>query len=120
MLFLAIGYFDEYKMNEKTNEEMEDIMSRCEADLTRFYESGHVTHDFGLESKVKQVKRVSNHVQLTDSKGTDEGIGSVFIIEAADFDEALQIASLHPSVQAREAEELGWRIEVRAIHYAKM
>jgi hypothetical protein len=47
----------------------------------------------------------------------EETIGSVFLIEASDMDEAIKIASLHPSVQIDAGEQFGWRIEIRPIHY---
>ncbi|WKA52684.1 hypothetical protein QWY22_09050 [Planococcus liqunii] len=33
----------------------------------------------------------------------------------ASFEEAIRVASLHPTVQAGLAEQLGWEIEIRAI-----
>ncbi|EPE61269.1 hypothetical protein L479_02335 [Exiguobacterium sp. S17] len=44
-------------------------------------------------------------------------MGSAFLIEALDMEDAIRIASLHPTVQVQEAEELGWRLEIRSIHY---
>ena len=46
---------------------------------------------------------------------TKEQIGSFFLIEAADMQEAVRIASLHPA--ALLGEELGWGIEIRPVKF---
>jgi len=40
-------------------------------------------------------------------------IGGVFVVEAADLDEVVELASLHPA--GRMGEELGWHVEVRPL-----
>jgi len=42
---------------------------------------------------------------------TKELVGGIVFIKADSFDEAVQVASLHPA--ARMGEELGWGIELR-------
>ncbi|WP_240159926.1 hypothetical protein [Paenibacillus aceris] len=37
-------------------------------------------------------------------------IGSAFLIEARDMEEAIRIASLHPTVQVASGEQFGWGI----------
>ena len=44
-----------------------------------------------------------------------EMVGGFFIIEAADKDEALRVASLHPA--ATLGEDVGWGIEVHTIGF---
>jgi hypothetical protein len=44
---------------------------------------------------------------------TKEQIGSFFIIEAQDLDEAVRVASNHPA--AHLGEQVGWGLEVRSI-----
>ena len=44
---------------------------------------------------------------------TKEQLGSYFLIEARDLNEAIQVASKHPA--ARLNEHLGWGVEVRPI-----
>ena len=55
------------------------------------------------------------HASITDGPylETKEQVGAFFIVEAADLDEALAVASLHPA--ATLGEEIGWGIEVRPI-----
>lgn len=73
----------------------------------------------GLEAEVKGLKRASHQIGITDGPVTasNEVMGSAFVIEAIDLEDAIRVASLHPTVQVQEAEELGWRLEVRPVHY---
>ena len=54
-------------------------------------------------------------VSITDGPFTEtkEQIGSFFIVEAADLDEAVRVASNHPV--AHLGEQVGWGLEVRPI-----
>ena len=49
---------------------------------------------------------------------TKEVVGGFVIIEAKDYDEAVEIARLHPA--ARMGEELGWGIELRAMEHCQL
>jgi hypothetical protein len=54
-------------------------------------------------------------VLVTDGSFTEtnEQIGSFFIVEAQDLDEAVRVASNHPA--AHLGEQVGWGLEVRPI-----
>lgn len=121
MQFLCMGYFNPEKMNARPTEEIEAVMEECQPHIEKFYESGKVLLDAGLESETKNLQRIKDKVIVTDGPFTEtkELIGSIFVFEAEDMDEAIQIASIHPTTQVREGEELGWRIEVRPVHYFK-
>lgn len=119
MMFLVTGYFNADKMNAKTDLEIDQIMATCEPHLQKLYASGQVLIDMGLEAEVKGLKRASHQIGITDGPVTasNEVMGSAFVIEAIDLEDAIRVASLHPTVQVQEAEELGWRLEVRPVHY---
>jgi len=51
---------------------------------------------------------------------TKEMLGGAFLIEADDMDDAIRIASLHPTTQVSAGEGLGWVLEIRPIHYFEM
>jgi hypothetical protein len=53
---------------------------------------------------------------LVESK---ELVGSAFVIEAADMEDAVRVASLHPATQVLAGEPFGWGLEIRPIHYFK-
>lgn len=119
MMFLVTGYFDADNMNEKTDLEIDQIMATCEPYLQELYASEQVLMDMGLEASMKEIKRQSNQIRITDGPVTEskEVMGSAFVIEALDMEDAVRIASIHPTTQVPEAEALGWRLEIRPIHY---
>lgn len=121
MIFLCMGYFSPQKMNARPREEIEAVMSECQPVIENFYESGKVLLDAGLESEVKSLRRVNGQVVVADGpfKETEDLIGSVFVFEAESMDEAIKLASLHPTTQISRGEEFGWRIEVRPVHFFK-
>ncbi|WP_029595100.1 YciI family protein [Exiguobacterium chiriqhucha] len=119
MMFLVTGYFNADKMNEKTDLEIDQIMATCEPYLQDLYASEQVLLDMGLEASMKQLKRESQEISITDGPVTasKEVMGSAFVIEAVDMEDAVRIASIHPTTQVPEAEALGWRLEIRPVHY---
>ena len=121
MKFLCMGYFMPEKMDAQPKEKIEEIMNECQPHLEHFYESGKVTMDAGLSVETKSLKRKKGKVTVTDGPfaETKELIGSVFMVEAENMDEAIELASLHPTTQLNIGEELGWRIEIRPVHYFK-
>lgn len=121
MIFLCMGYFNPEKMDARPRAEIEAVMSECQPHIEKFYESGKVLIDAGLDSETKTLRRVNGKVIVTDGPLTEtkERIGSIFIFEAEGIDEAIQLASLHPTTQVNRGEEFGWRIEIRPVHYFK-
>ncbi|ANX11573.1 hypothetical protein ABE41_006100 [Fictibacillus arsenicus] len=121
MIFLCMGYFNPEKMNARPRAEIEAVMCECQPVVENFYESGKVLIDAGLESETKSLRRVNGKVIVTDGPFTEtkELIGSIFIFEAEGMDEAIRLASLHPTTQISRGEEFGWRIEIRPVHYFK-
>ncbi|MBS2969573.1 hypothetical protein J9317_12440 [Metabacillus sp. KIGAM252] len=121
MIFLCMGYFNPKKMDARPRAEIEAVMSECQPYIEKFYESGKVLLDAGLESEIKSLRRVNGKVMTTDGPitKTKEMIGSIFIFEAENMDEAIQQASLHPTTQVSKGEEFDWYIEVRPVHYLK-
>ncbi|MCD9021977.1 YciI family protein [Cohnella silvisoli] len=119
MKFLCLGYMDSKKMNSLPQDEINAVMQECMPHLKELYKSGQVIIDAGLTSETKCLRRAKGKVKVTDGPfiETKEMIGSAFIIEARDMEEATRIASLHPTVQVDLGEQYGWRIEIRPIHY---
>ncbi|BFT72643.1 YciI family protein [Paenibacillus sp. P36] len=119
MKFLCLGYLEPEKMDARPKHEIDVIMSECSHQLENFYSSGQVVIDAGLSSETKCLRRANGKVRVTDGPfiETKEMIGSAFLIEAQDMEEAIRIASLHPTVQVASGEQFGWGIEIRPIHY---
>ncbi|WLR56718.1 YciI family protein [Mesobacillus subterraneus] len=122
MKYLCIGYFNQEKMESLPQAEIETLMSQCQPHLENLYSSGQVIMDVGTDSEVKSLQRVGGSVQVINSPftTTKEVVGSVFIIEADAIEEAIRIASSHPTTKIEVGEHLGWRIDIRPIHYFKM
>lgn len=119
MKFLCLGYLDHEKMDSRPEAEINAVMRLCQPHLEEFYISGQVIMDAGLALESKCLRRENGKVTITDGPFTEtkEIIGSVFLIEAQDMEDAIRVASLHPTTQVGEGEQFGWRLEIRPIHY---
>lgn len=121
MIFLCMGFYNAEKMDARPSAEIEAVMEECQPHIETFYKSGKVLLDAGLETETKTLRRTDGKVMVTDGPFTEskELIGSIFIIEAEDMEEAIRLASTHPTTQVSRGEEFGWRIEIRPVHYFK-
>ncbi|MBT2679930.1 hypothetical protein J7E38_13025 [Bacillus sp. ISL-35] len=119
MKFLCLGYLDSAKMDVRPKGEIDAVMQECQPHLEEFYKSGQVMIDAGLSFETKCLRRANGKVKVMDGPfiETKEMIGSAFLIEAQNMEEAIRIASLHPTVQVVAGEQFGWGIEIRPIHY---
>ena len=117
MKYLGLGYFNKEKMDALPKEKIDAIMLECQAHLEELYKSGQVLGGAGVAQEVKSLQRVDGKIRVGDGHLTqlEKMIGSAFILEARNIEEAIQIASLHPTVQVNHGEQLGWEIEIRAI-----
>ncbi|MBS2967814.1 hypothetical protein J9317_03365 [Metabacillus sp. KIGAM252] len=121
MLYLCLGYLNSAKMDARPKTEIEAVMTQCQPHLDEFHKSGQVRLDAGVESETIGLRRENGQIVVTDgsSAKTEESLGSVFLLEALDIDDAIRVASLHPSVQIPAGEHFDWRIEIRPVHYLK-
>ena len=112
MRFLSI-----YKTVERDEPPTEEEMARMGALIEEWPRRGKLISVEGcLPSALgARVRRDGASITVTDGPFTEakELVGGFQIIEAADYEEAIKIASLHPA--ARMGEELGWGIELRAM-----
>jgi hypothetical protein len=119
MKYLCLGYFDRSSMDTLSKTEIEALMGECGPHTKELYRTGQVLLDVGVDVKSKCLRRVNGKLMTSDGpfiKGR-EMIGSAFIIEASDMDDAIRVASLHPSAQLDAGEKFRWGIEIRPIHY---
>ena len=117
MKYLCLAYYDEKKFETLTEADMAAIGRECrplDEDLQR---SGHLLEVGSLAATKDSVslRPRNGKVSVTDGPyaETKEQLGSYFLIEARDLNEAIQVASKHPA--ARLNEHLGWGVEVRPI-----
>jgi hypothetical protein len=118
MKFLCVGYYDQEKMDALTKAQVDAVMSVCPAFMEEFHGSGQVLLVAGTESEAKVMRRVGGEVRATDSAraGRTETIGCVFLVEAADLEDAMRVASLHPTTRIGEGEHLGFRLGISPVH----
>jgi hypothetical protein len=119
MKYLCLGYLDREKMDALNQDEVDAVMRECGPHLAALYRTDQVIVDAGLEPETKCLRRVNGKVTCTDGpfSETKEMIGGAFIIEARDMEDAIRVASLHPTTCINRGEQLGFAIEIRPIHY---
>jgi len=112
MKYLCLAYYDEKKFDTLTEADMAAIGRECgplDEDLQR---SGHLLEVGSLAATKDSVSLRPRHGKVTVTDGpyaeTKEQLGSYFLIEARDLNEAIQVASKHPA--ARLNEHLGWGV----------
>lgn len=122
MKFMCLGHLEPGKMAGYSQADIDALMDRCRPFMQELYASGHLICEAGLKTEGKTLRRKGGKVSAVDGPfaETKELVGGVFIIEAADMEEAIRIASLHPTTRMPEAEALGWRLDIRPIHHFKM
>jgi len=116
MRYLCLGYYDEDAFDRLSPGEMEALVGECREHDRALRESGHLVGVASLAHRsARSLRPNGRSTSVTDGPfaETKEVVGSFLILEAADLDEAVRIASLHPA--ARLGENLGWGIEVRPI-----
>lgn len=119
MKYLCLGYYDQVKMDALRKEEIDEIMRGCQPYMEQLYNTGQVMIDAGITAEIKCLRQAEGKVVVTDGPfvETKEMIGSALIIEAQDMEDAIRVASMHPSVQIGIAEPFGSRMEIWPIHY---
>ncbi|HEY3180119.1 MAG TPA: YciI family protein [Casimicrobiaceae bacterium] len=119
MKFLCLGYYDETKFDALPKHEVDAIVRECRVHDEGLHRSGRLLAVASLAPTraSKSVRPRNGKPSVTDGPfaETKEQIGSFFIIEARNLDEATKIASLHPA--AHLGENVGWGIEVRPIDH---
>jgi hypothetical protein len=116
MKYLCLGYYDAEKFDTLSDSEQAAIASECQRYDEALRKSGHLVAVASLQHRTAATLRPGNgRTSVLDGPFTEskELIGSYFIIEAKDMNEAIRVASLHPA--ANWGEHLGFAVEVRPI-----
>lgn len=119
MKFLCLGYFNAADFDKLPDAEQTAILEPCFAQCIPFRATGKVIEEEGLgpvqSSKCIRTRKGKQTVTDGPFCETKEQLGSFFIIEAENIEEAIKVASLHPG--AIFGEEYGFGIEVRPFSY---
>src|SRR5882757_7791218 len=117
MKYLCLAYYDEKRFAVLSEAELDAIRAQCAPHDQTLRAGGHLISVASLAPMrdTISVRPRAGKPWVTDGPyvETKEQLGSFFLIEAADRDEAVRVASQHPA--ARLGEQLGWGIEVRPI-----
>ena len=117
MKYLCLGYLNVELFDQLESDHKEAILKACFQQCDVFRATGKVVAEEGLVSPflAKSVRPKNGRPFVSDGPfiETKEQLGSYFIVEAGNLEEAVEIASLHPA--ALFGEEYGFGIEVRAI-----
>ncbi|MCI0349582.1 MAG: YciI family protein [Acidobacteriales bacterium] len=103
MKFICLGYTEEKKWEAMTRKERDAKMEECLAYDDVLRKNGHVLGGEALESvsKARTLRYRNGKVLVTDGPyaETKEQLGGLFILEARDLDQAIQLLSKHPGVR---------------------
>lgn len=121
MKFLVLAYYHEKTFEKKTPEELKAIVAQCgpldkALDATGKME---MVASLAATKATMSVRPRNGKPWVTDGPyvETKEQLGSFFLIEAKDMQEAIQLASMHPA--ANLGENMGWGIEIRPIEFCR-
>jgi len=114
MKYLCLACGDGSAWETLTPEEQDTYMKKCRVHDEELAGDGRVTLYAGLAGGGRIVSTRGGERVVTDGPFIEsKEIGGVFIVEADDVDEAVELASLHPA--GRMGEELGWYVAVRPL-----
>ena len=117
MKFLCLGYLNEKEFDSLSEAEKSEAMKDCGKHCETMNATGQIIAEASLristEARTVRIRNGKQTVTAGAFMDCKEQLGGFFIVEAADLDEAVSVASLHPA--ALLGEEFGWGIEVRPI-----
>ena len=117
MKYLCLAFYDPARLAAMPPEERRAMLGQCPAKDAQLQATGHlrVSASLGGADQVVSIRPRKGRPLVKDGPFTQskEVVGGFFIIEAADVDEALKVARLHPAAEL--GEQAGWGIEVHPI-----
>lgn len=114
MKYLCLACGDGAAWDDLTPEEQKTYMDRCRTYDEELTGDERVRLYAGLLEGGRIIRSRAGERLVTDGPFIEsKEIGGVFVVEADDLDEAVELASLHPA--ARMGEELGWYVAVRPL-----
>jgi hypothetical protein len=121
MKFLVLAYYHEKAFEMTSPEEMKAIVAQCEPMDKALNATGkmEIVASLAATKATVSVRPRNGKPWVTDGPyaETKEQLGSFFLLEAANMQEAVQLASMHPA--ANLGEKMGWGIEVRPIEFCR-
>jgi len=118
MKYLCLGYYDPATFDTLSEAEQQQLARECRPHDEVLKASGRLVAVASLAHRsAVSVRPGAAAPAISDGPfaETKEIIGSFFIVEADDLEDAVRVASLHPAAQW--GQHLGFGIEVRPIEF---
>lgn len=119
MKYLCLAYYNPEKFAAMAPADVQALVSQCPAKDAELKATGKLVVSASLQDPPATfaLRPRNGKPAVTDGPYAEakELVGGFFIIEAADKDEAVRVASLHPA--ATLGERVGWGIEVHPIGF---
>ncbi|WP_157964522.1 YciI family protein [Exiguobacterium flavidum] len=122
MRYVCLGFFNPSKMNVLPKKDVDAIMEECQIHLETLQKTDRLLLDTGVEQEMNILRLVDGKIRVENIQPGERErmLGSVFMLEAQDMEDAIRTASLHPTVQVSRGEKLDWEIEIHPIHHFEM
>ena len=121
MKFLALAYYHEKTFDAMSPEDIKAVVAKCEPLDQALNATGkmELVASLAATKATVSVRPRNGKPSVTDGPyvETKEQLGSFFLLEAEDMQEAVRLASLHPA--ANLGENMGWGIEIRPIEFCR-
>lgn len=121
MKFLALAYYHEKTFENTSPDEMKAIVAKCGPLDEALNATGkmEMVASLAATKATVSVRPKNGRPSVTDGPyvETKEQLGSFFLLEAENIQEAIKLASMHPA--ANLGENMGWGIEIRPIEYCR-
>ena len=119
MKYLCLACGDEAAWEGLTEAEQHEYRKACRVHDEALAADPRVGLYAGLQEGGRIVRARGGTRSVTDGPFVEsKEIGGVFIVEAEDLDEAVELAAMHPA--GRMGEELGWYVAVRPLFIPEM
>jgi hypothetical protein len=103
MKFICLGYYDPRKWQQLTEEERNALMDECFTYDDELRRNGHFAGGEALDepSTAKTLRYSNKRLSATDGPfaETKEQLGGILILEADNFEHAVELMSKHPGVK---------------------
>ena len=104
MKYICLGYIQQDKFETMSETERNAMVDECFAYDDVLRKKGHFAGGEALQNarNAATLRWKNGRVDITDGPyaETKEQIGGILVLEARDFDEAIQLMSKHPGVKA--------------------
>ena len=119
MKYLCLAYYNPAEFAAMPTADMKALVSQCPPKDAQLKATGQLrlSASLGEPAQTIRLQPRSGKTQKIDGPFSEakELVGGFFIIEAANAEEAVKTASLHPA--ATLGEQAGWRIDMHPIGF---